>query len=436
MARSDASVATPATAPVTTQVTTLANGLRVATDRMDHVESATLGVWLDSGTRYEAPQVNGIAHMLEHMLFKGTATRSARALAEEIEAVGGSMNAYTGRETTAFHASVLKEDVALAVDLIADILQNSLLDEGELAREKTVVLQELGQARDTPDDLVFDHLQETAFPHQGIGRPVLGTEDTVNGIARADLAAHLAEHYGTHRMTLAASGRVDHDELVRLAERFFPGNATGPVRRATPEPARYVGGELRDGRELEQSHLTLGFEGLGYRDPDFYALAVFSTLFGGGMSSRLFQTVREERGLVYSIYSFSSSYADGGLFGIYAGTGAEEVAQVVPLVCEEFARVGQDVTEAEVSRARAQLKAATLMGLESTSNRCEQLARQMLIWDRPLSTEEVVARIEAVDRHAVRRVVERLLKSRPTVAALGPLAGLAPVDEIAARLAA
>jgi predicted Zn-dependent peptidase len=417
------------------EVTTLSNGLRVATDPMPHVESVTLGVWLDSGTRYEAAPRNGIAHMLEHMLFKGTARRSARALAEEIEAVGGSMNAYTGRETTAFHASVLKEDAGLAVDLIADILQNSLLEEGELTREKTVVLQEIGQARDTPDDMVFDHLQETAFPRQALGRPVLGTDATVSAMTRDDLADHLARNYGTHRMVLAASGRIDHDALVRLAERCF--RSDGPaVPMAAPEAARYVGGELRDTRELEQTHLTLGFQGLGYRDPDFYALAVFSTLFGGGMSSRLFQTVREERGLVYSIYSFASSYADGGLFGIYAGTGADEVAQVVPLVCDEFARVGQDVNEAEVSRARAQLKAATLMGLESTSNRCEQLARQMTIWQRPLTTEEIVARIEAVDRDAVRRVVARLLKSEPSVAALGPLHGLEAVDAIAARLAA
>jgi len=223
--------------------------------------------------------------------------------------------------------------------------------------------------------------------------------------------------------------------MVKLAERCFASGAEGPPR-AAPEPIRYAGGEMRDGRNLEQSHLTLGFEGLGYRDPDFYALAVFSTLFGGGMSSRLFQTVREERGLVYSIYSFSSSYSDGGLFGIYAGTGADEVAQVVPLVCDEFARVGQDVTEAEILRARNQLKAATLMGLESTSNRCEQLARQLMIWRKPLSTEEIVSRIENVDRAAVRRVVGRLLKSKPSVAALGPLHGLEAVDQIAARLAA
>ncbi len=417
------------------EVTTLANGMKVCTDAMDHVESVALGVWVDTGTRFERPQVNGIAHMLEHMLFKGTATRTARAIAEEIEAVGGNMNAYTGRETTAFHAAVLKEDTGLAIDVIADILQNSLLDPAELEREKTVVLQEIGQALDTPDDVIFDQLQDTAFPNQMLGRPVLGTEDTVKALSRDDLVRHLSSYYTPDRMILAASGRLEHARIVELAQRAFPGKAAANDR-PDAAMARYQGGEHRDGRPLEQAHLTLGFEGLSYRDPDFYALAVFSTLFGGGMSSRLFQTVREERGLVYSIYSFASSYAETGLFGIYAGTGAAEVAEVVPLVCEEFAKVAQNLQEEELVRARNQLKAATLMSLESTSSRCESLARQMLVWGRPLPVAEVVARIEAVDQDAVRRVVRRLLGSRPTLAALGPLQGLEAMDNIARRLAA
>lgn len=417
------------------KVTTLPNGMKIATDSMEHVESVALGVWVDTGTRFERPEINGIAHMLEHMLFKGTASRSARDIAEQVEAVGGNLNAYTGRETTAFHASVLKEDTALAIDVIADILQNSSLDSAELEREKTVVLQEIGQALDTPDDVIFDQLQETAFPNQMLGRPVLGTEDTVKALTRDDLTAHLGAYYTPDRMILAASGRLEHDRIVDLALKAFPGRAAANDRPPAAG-AFYRGGEHRDARPLEQAHLTLAFEGMGYRDPDFYALAVFSTLFGGGMSSRLFQTVREDRGLVYSIYSFASSYAETGLFGIYAGTGAEEVAQVIPLVCDEFAKVGQDLQEDELIRARNQLKAATLMSLESTSSRCESLARQMLVWNRPLSVAEVVARIGAVDQDAVRRVVGRLLASQPTLAALGPLQGLEAMDRIAQRLAA
>jgi predicted Zn-dependent peptidase len=417
------------------KVTQLPNGMRVCTDAMDHVESVALGVWVDTGTRFERPEVNGIAHMLEHMLFKGTTTRTARAIAEEIEAVGGNINAYTGRETTAFHAAVLKEDVGLGVEIIADILQNSLLDADELEREKTVVLQEIGQALDTPDDVIFDQMQETAFPNQMLGRPVLGTEQTVKAMSRDDLVAHISSYYTTDRMILAASGRLEHDQIVDLALKSFKGKAVANDR-PDAAPAQYRGGEHRDARPLEQAHLTLGFEGLSYRDPDYYTMAVFSTLFGGGMSSRLFQTVREERGLVYSIYSFASSYAETGLFGIYAGTGADEVSEVIPLVCEEFAKVAQDLNEEELVRARNQLKAATLMSLESTSSRCESLARQMLVWGRPLPISEIVARIEAVDQAAVRRVVNRLLKSRPTLAALGPLQGLEAMDAIARRLAA
>lgn len=416
-------------------VTTLANGLRVVTDTMPHVESAALGVWIGSGTRSEAAERNGVAHFLEHMLFKGTPRRSARAIAEEIEAVGGSMNAYTGRETTAFHASVLKDDVPLAVDVIADILQHSLFDETELARERTVVLQEIGQAQDTPDDIIFDHFQAVAYPGQALGRPVLGTPETVSALGRGDLVDQVASQYHAGRMVLSAAGNVEHARLVELAERHF-GELPAGDSVARPDKARYAGGERREARELEQVHLVLGCEAIAYRDPDYYALAVFSTLFGGGMSSRLFQTVREERGLVYSIYSFNAAYEDGGLFGIYAGTGEEQVRELVPLICDQFARVADDVTEVEIARARSQLKASTLMGLESTANRCEQAARHLLIHGRIIPPAEIVARIEAVDRAAVQRVTRRLLASAPTLAALGPLEELEGLDRIAARLAA
>src|SRR5580692_341545 len=254
------------------KVTTLANGLRVAVDPMPEVESASLGIWVACGTRHESAELNGMAHMLEHMAFKGTRTRSARAIAEEIENVGGSLNAYTGREITAYHASVLKEDVALGVEMVADILRNSVFDPDELQRERGVILQEIGQALDTPDDLIFDQFQETALPDQPLGRPVLGTADSVETIGRDDLFAFLARHYTASNMVMSAAGRVEHDQIVELAEKHF-----GSV------PLRYVGGDGREARVLEQAHLVLGCEGIGYRDPDYFALAVYSTLFGGGM---------------------------------------------------------------------------------------------------------------------------------------------------------
>jgi len=417
---------------MTVRVTTLANGLRVATDPIGSVESATVGVWCDVGTRDEPAAVNGVAHLLEHMVFKGTRRRSATAIAEEIEAVGGHMNAYTAREQTAYYARVLKDDISLAVDLIADILQHSLFDAAELRRERAVVIQEIGQANDTPDDIIFDHFQAAAFPRQGVGRPVLGKASVVRRMKRESVRGFLNDHYAPQHLVLAAAGNVDHDHLVRLARRKF--DALPKLATHEREPARYRGGEYREKRDLDQIHLVLGFEGVGHHDRDFYPLQVMSTLLGGGMSSRLFQEVREKRGLAYSIYSFAGSLRDGGLFGIYAGTGDKQVIELLPLVMDEVNKVADKVSDEEVARARAQLKAGTLMSLESTSSRCEQLAQQLLVFGRPIPTGEIVAQIEAVDGAAVRRVMRRLIRSRLTVAAVGPVGHVESYDSLAARL--
>jgi predicted Zn-dependent peptidase len=415
------------------RVTTLPNGLRVATDTMPDVQSVSLGCWVGVGTRNEAASVNGVAHLVEHMLFKGTRRRSAFRISEEIENVGGQLNAYTTREQTAYYAKVLHEDAPLALDILSDMIQHSTLDAEELVRERTVVLQEIGQSADTPDDIIFDHFQSTAYPGQAIGRPVLGSAEIVGALPREALVDYIAGHYGAPGMVLSAAGRIEHDRMVDLAFKAFGDLPSGAPPK--PEPAGYTGGDFREDRDLEQMHLVLGFDGVGVHDPDFYAHSVLSTLLGGGMSSRLFQEVREKRGLVYSIYTFTGGYHDGGLFGVYAGTGEDEVAELVPVVCDEIAKVGADVTEDEVARARAQLKAGTLMALESTMSRCEQLGQQMLIYDRPVPVEEIVAKIDGVDRDAVVKAASRLRASRPTVAALGPIAKLESYDRIAERLA-
>ncbi|AWU93301.1 M16 family metallopeptidase [Azospirillum ramasamyi] len=415
------------------RVTTLPNGLRVATDTMPDVQSVSLGCWVGVGTRNEAASVNGVAHLVEHMLFKGTRRRSAFRISEEIENVGGQLNAYTTREQTAYYAKVLHEDAPLALDILSDMIQHSTLDAEELVRERTVVLQEIGQSADTPDDIIFDHFQSTAYPGQAIGRPVLGSAEIVGALPREALVDYIAGHYGAPGMVLSAAGRIEHDRMVDLAFEAFGDLPSGAP--AKPEPARYAGGDYREERDLEQMHLVLGFDGVGVHDPDFFAHSVLSTLLGGGMSSRLFQEVREKRGLVYSIYTFTGGYHDGGLFGVYAGTGEDEVAELVPVVCDEIAKVGADVTEDEVARARAQLKAGTLMALESTMSRCEQLGQQILIYDRPVPVEEIVAKIDGVDRDAVVKAASRLRASRPTVAALGPIAKLESYDRIAERLA-
>ncbi|CAO3420540.1 M16 family metallopeptidase [Azospirillum endophyticum] len=415
------------------RVTTLPNGLRVATDTMPDVQSVSLGCWVGVGTRNEAASVNGVAHLVEHMLFKGTRRRSAFRISEEIENVGGQLNAYTTREQTAYYAKVLHEDAPLALDILSDMIQHSTLDAEELVRERTVVLQEIGQSADTPDDIIFDHFQSTAYPGQAIGRPVLGSAEIVGALPREALVDYIAGHYGAPGMVLSAAGRIEHDRMVDLALKAFGDLPSGAPPK--PETARYTGGDFREDRDLEQMHLVLGFDGVGVHDPDFYAHSVLSTLLGGGMSSRLFQEVREKRGLVYSIYTFTGGYHDGGLFGVYAGTGEDEVAELVPVVCDEIAKVGADVTEDEVARARAQLKAGTLMALESTMSRCEQLGQQILIYDRPVPVEEIVAKIDGVDRESVVKAASRLRASRPTVAALGPIAKLESYDRIVERLA-
>ncbi len=410
------------------RITTLGNGLRVASDPMSSVETASVGVWVEAGSRYEGAAISGVSHFLEHMVFKGTRRRDARAIAEEIEAVGGHLNAHTSREYTAFYAKVLKENLPLAVDIIADILQDPLLDAGELGRERTVVLQEIMQAQDTPDDIIFDRFQETAFPEQALGRPVLGAPDLIEGMSREILANYLKSHYGAPRMVLAAAGKVDHDALVAMAEGAF--DRLPPPSPGVREPAAYSGGDFREERDLEQVHLVLGFRGVGYGDPDFYPLSVLSTLLGGGMSSRLFQEAREKRGLVYSIYSFPSAYSDTGLFGIYAGTGEQEVEELLPLICDELRSVARDVNEAEITRAKAQMRAGMLMSLESTSSRCEQLARQLMIFGRPVPVAETVAKVEAVDREAVVEAARRLLATPPTMATLGPIDRVAGYDAV------
>jgi predicted Zn-dependent peptidase len=419
---------------MTTEITTLSNGLRVATDRIDTVDTVSLGLWVDVGTRHEAPEINGAAHFLEHMAFKGTERRSARAIAEEIEAVGGHLNAYTSRESTAYYAKVLKEDLPLALDILADILLHSSFDPTELERERTVILQEIGQANDTPDDIIFDYFQERAFPDQAMGRPVLGSPDIIRKLSREAVMGYLRDHYGAARMVLSAAGNLEHARVVDLAQKLL---AEMPAERAvTSEPAQYVGGDRRQQRELEQLHLVIGFPGLPLGDPDYYAASVLSTAFGGGMSSRLFQEVREKRGLVYSIHSFAHGYRDGGLFGIYAGTGEEEAAELLPVLCEETARLAEGFAPAELARAKAQMKAGLLMSLESTGARCEQMAQHMLIHGTPFDPADMVRRIDAVDNAAIARVVAGWHSAPPTLTALGPIGRLEDFDRLKARLAA
>ncbi|GKY89519.1 M16 family metallopeptidase [Sinisalibacter aestuarii] len=417
------------------QFSTLPNGVRVVTEHMPGLESASLGIWVTAGGRHERAEQNGIAHFLEHMAFKGTKRRSALQIAEEIEDVGGYLNAYTSREVTAYYARVLKDDVALAFDVISDIVLNPVFDPRELEVERGVILQEIGQALDTPDDVIFDWLQEVAFPDQPMGRTILGPAERVRAFSREDLARFVAEHYAPERMILSAAGAVDHDMLMRLAERAFghlvPGQA-GPVA-----PAGFVGGERRELKTLEQVHFTLGLEGPSYTDDAIYTAQTYAGALGGGMSSRLFQEAREKRGLCYTIFAQAGAYSDTGLITIYAGTSAEQIEGLALLTVDELKRAADDMSLAEVDRARAQMKAGLLMGLESASSRAERLARQVSIWNRVIPLDETVAKIDAVDLAAVRGFAEGVAGSAGTALAIyGPGEAAPELGVLRERLAA
>jgi predicted Zn-dependent peptidase len=414
------------------RVTTLQNGLRVISDPMPGLETAAVGVWVDTGARHETAEENGISHVLEHMAFKGTAKRSALQIAELIESVGGHLNAYTSRDQTAYFARVLKDDMPLAVDILGDILVHSSFDQMEIAREKEVIVQEIGQTYDTPDDIIFDHLQEISFPDQPIGRSILGTVGKVRGFDRSMIAGYMKSHYLAPRMVLSASGAVDHDKLVKLAEKAFDGlSEEGETGMA---PAQYSGGEYREERELEQVHYALSVPGVSYTDDDYYTAQVLSGLLGGGMSSRLFQEIREKRGLCYSVFSFSSSFADTGTFSVYAGTGKEHIGELCHMLTDELLRVSDGIEQSEVERTKAQLKSSMLMGMESPSSRSEVHARQMLIYGRILPLPEISESIDAVSARDAQTLAGRLFFGvTPSIAALGPLKNLDSFERIAAR---
>ena len=420
---------------MTVTLTTLPNGFRIVTEPMPGLQSAAIGIWVMAGARNERSEQNGIAHYLEHMAFKGTARRSALDIAEAIENVGGYINAYTSREVTAYYARVLKDDVPLALDVVADILRNPSFDAAEIEVERGVILQEIGQALDTPDDIIFDWLQEKAYPDHPLGRAILGAEDRVRAFGRSDLTGFVAEHYRPGQMVLSAAGAVDHDALVKAAEALFADMEPGDAPIAPL--ARFAGGESRTIKTLEQAHFALAFESPDYADPAIHAAQIYATALGGSMSSRLFQEVREKRGLCYTIYAQAGAYADTGMMTVYAGTSADQVQGLAEITIDEMKRAASDMRPDEVERARAQMKAGLLMGLESPSNRAERLARMIQIWGRVPGLEEVVEKIDAVTLKDVRDLAETIAARAPAAMALyGPVEGAPTLETLQTRRAA
>ena len=396
----------------------LPNGLRVVTQTMPHLETSSLGVWVGVGSRHETKAQHGLSHLLEHMAFKGTTRRSAQSIAEEIEAVGGDLNASTSVETTAYYARVLKGDEAMALDILADILQNSAFAAAELEREREVILQEIAALDDSPDDIVYDLVHDAAFPDQAAGRPIIGTPRSVKQLSANDLRLFLTTHYHPGNMVIAAAGAVRHEPFLRHVEALFGGLTKGQI--SADGPATYSGGIRSSAKPFEQSHLMLGFEGPSYTQDDYITAQVLSGLLGGGMSSRLFQEVREKRGLCYSIYSSAWGLRDTGMFAVHAATGVDMMDGLIDVVRDELARVASDgVTAPEIGRSKAQLKAGLMMSLESSSSVAESMARQMLVHGRTVSSDELIGKVDAVTDLQLRTFAARLVTAPPSVAVAG-----------------
>ncbi len=417
------------------RTTTLDNGVRVVTVAMPHHHSVALGVWIGAGTRDERPHEAGLAHFLEHMTFKGTRRRDARQIAEEIEDVGGSLDAHTSREYTAYYARVLPEDVPLALDLVVDLVRHAALDPEELVREREVVLQEIAEVMDAADEWVFELAQEAAFPDQGLGWPILGRRETVAAFDTATTRAFLQRHYTAAHLVVSAAGPVEHARfLEEVAGLLGDLPAGAPAERGAP---RWRGGEVRDARELDQLHLVLALQGVGLTHEGHFAQHLFTNILGGGMASRLFQEVRERRGLAYSVFSFAHVYRDTALVGAYAASDPARAGELARVMAEEIARLAREgPTEAELARAIRQAEASLLMGLESCSAVADDSARQQLYFGRRLTLSEILERLRRVTAADVQAVGARLVACPPVVAAVGPDHTLPAFDELARRLTA
>ena len=411
-------------------LTELSSGLKVATRAMPQAQSLSVGIWVNAGARDERDSETGIAHMLEHMAFKGTKRRSARDIATEVENVGGYMNAHTSREETAYYLRLLPEYLDMGVDILADILTEPTMPDEEIERERGVIIQEIGQSLDTPDDIVFDMFAKASYGGHTLGRPILGSVDSVSGFSRDNLKGFMERHYGAGQMLVTGSGAVDHDDFVRRVETRLGGLVT--AQHAARNAPEWLGGRHVETRDLEQTHLVIGLPSFGVQDERRYALMLLSTLFGGGMSSRLFQEVREKRGLCYSIFSFASMYSDSGHFGIYAGTSAAQANEMLSVAASQLADLAARVGADELERAKAQLRASLVMARESVAGCGDSLARQIMMFGAPQDDAEILDRILGVTADEASGVAADLIAGgTPVITAIGPEAEIMSNENLA-----
>lgn len=417
---------------MTYQITTLPNGMRVASEFLAGVESVAVAVSVGAGARYESEAENGISHLLEHMAFKGTKTRSARDIAEIFDAIGGQLNAYTSMELTVYYAKVLKQDVSLAVDVLADIMQNSVFAEDELLREKEVIIQEIAMHHDTPDDLIVDYFDGTAFANQPLGRPILSTEKKVVSYSRADLQAYMEAHYRPQRMVLTAAGNIQHADFVALVEQFF--NMPKVENGKNFEAAKYLGGDNRITADFEQLHLLIGLPTVSMHAPDYYALQLYTTILGGGMSSRLFQEVREKRGLAYTVYAMASAYEDVGMMSVYAAAAPEKAAELSGVLCEQIAAMAADISDSEIMRAKNQQKAELLMARENPQTVASWIGRHILLFGEYRQANVIIEKINSVSKPQLLSLAKQIASEKLTIAALGDVSGVLSYEELSEKL--
>lgn len=406
--------------------TTLKNGVRVVTQRVEHMHTVTTGIWVANGTRHESPEHNGVAHFIEHMLFKGTDRRTARQISREIDSMGGVLNAFTGHEYVCYYAKVLAKFLPRAADLLADIFLNSTFPADEIERERKVVLQEIKMREDSPDEFIHDRFHQNYWQGHALGMPVLGTSDTIEGLSREAILFHKESRYRPQDIIISAAGNVQHEELVAIVEPLFSSITSTWLPKAADIVTNSAKVLNLTEREMEQTLICLGTRGQRHDHPDRYALFLLTTILGGGMSSRLFQEVREKKGLAYSVYAYLVSHADSGALVVYAGTEKAHCREVIDIACGELSRlVSEEVPQDELDSAREQLKGKTLMSLESSDSLMTRLAKNEIYFHSQQSIEDVLANYDAVNSQDILRVSRQLLNSDYLhLEIMGPVAGL------------
>ncbi|HOQ00664.1 MAG TPA: pitrilysin family protein [Acetivibrio clariflavus] len=400
---------------------TLENGVRIICEKIPHVRSVSVGIWVGAGSRNEKKEINGISHFIEHMLFKGTKKRSAKEIAESIDSIGGQINAFTGKECTCYYTKTLDTHIDIAIDVLTDMFFNSVFSEKDIDIERKVVLEEISMYEDSPEDLVHDYLSETVWENDAIGMPILGTYESLHNIERDTIVNYISEHYLPENTVIAVAGNFDDNVLIDIVKKNFGSwySDRKPVKQF--EKANFKVSNRIKQKDIEQVHICLGFEGIEHGNDDLYSLLAINNVFGGGMSSRLFQKIREERGLVYSIYSYPSSYCNAGLFTIYAGMNPEHRDTFLKLVMEEIKiLIKHGISEEELAKSKEQLKGSYILGLESTSSRMNSLGKSELMLGKVYTPEEVLKKIDEVNNEIVREIIEKVFQmEKMSIAVVG-----------------